>query len=165
MTTEQINFLDALTEKYQSRMVQLTFRRIGDAELANDIVQEVFLTACWKIDEVYYHQNPAGWLFATLNYLTKREMRKVYHAAEVPLMADIPSKDNTIELPMENYLPDGLTEQERIILLWRIEEERTFDEIAEMRGITPVACRKQISRAMAKCRQLMQKDQEENFFR
>lgn len=158
MTKEQRDFLDALAEEQQDRMISLTFRRVGDTELANDIVQEVLLTACWKIDEVCRHENPVGWLFETLNYMTKREMRKAYHAAEVPLAADVPIRHDVIELPMENYLPNGLTEREQALLLLRIKEDRTYDEIAEMRGISPAACRKQMSRAVEKCRRLMSED-------
>lgn len=165
MTREQIDFLDALVAEQQGRMVQLTFRRVGNAALANDLVQEALLTACLKIDEVYYHENPVGWLYKTLDLLTKKEMRRVYHKAEVPLIEDVPSKNNTTDLPMENYLPHGLTEQERLLLLWRIKEDRTFEEIAEIRGITPTTCRKQLSRAVQKCRRLMREDLAENFFR
>lgn len=163
MTREQIDFWDVLAVEAQARMVQMTFRRVGDADLAVDIVQETLLTACIKVTEVFSHENPAGWLFKTLNYITKREMHRAYHKAEVPLVGDVPTKNNTMDLPMENYLPAGLTDQERLLLIWRIEEERSFDEIAEMRGTTPAACRKQVSRAIEKCRRLMREDHTENF--
>ncbi len=165
MTREQIDLLDALAAEHQSRMVRLTFHRVHNAELANDLVQETLLTACLKIDEVYHHENPVGWLYKALDLLTKREMRRAYHKAEIPLIEDVPSKNNTTDLPMENYLPHGLTEQERTLLLWRIKEDRTFDEIAQMRGITPTTCRKQLSRAVEKCRRLMREDLTKNFFR
>lgn len=165
MTREQIDFLDALAEKEQSRLAQIAFRRIGDADLAKDMVQEVMLTACRKIDEVYHHQNPVGWLRKTLNHIIARELHRAYHAAEVPLIEEVPSRNNTTDLSMENYLPPGLTEQEQTLLLWRIREERTYAEIAELRGITLTACRKQMSRAVEKCRRLMREDLTENFFR
>lgn len=165
MTEEQSSFLDTLVKEQQKRMAWLTARRVGDEELASDIVQETLLTACWKIDEVYRHENPTGWLYKVLDYLTKREMHKAYHKAEMPLMEDIPIGNNTTDLPMENYLPRGLTEHERTLLLWRIKEGRTYDEMAEKLGITPAACRKQMSRTFEKCRQLMREDFTENFFR
>ena len=165
VTREQIDLLDALAAEHLGRMAQLTFYRVDNADLANDLVQEALLTACLKIDEVYYHENPVGWLYKTLDFLTKREMRKAYHKAEIPLIEDVPSKNNTTDLPMENYLPQGLTEQERTLLLLRIKEDRSFDEIAQMRGITPTTCRKQLSRAVEKCRRLMREDLAENFFR
>ena len=165
VTEEQNGFLDTLVKEHQKRMAWLTVRRVGDEELASDIVQETLLTTCWKIDEVYHHENPAGWLHKTLDYLTKREMRRAHHKAEMPLLEEIPVRNNTTDLPMENYLPRGLTEHERTLLLWRIKEERTYDEIAEALGITPAACRKQMSRAFEKCRRLMREDLTENFFR
>ncbi len=165
MTEEQNGFLDMLVKEHQKRMAWLTVRRVGDEDLANDIVQETLLTACWKINEVYSHENPTGWLYKALDYLTKREMHRAYHREEVPLIEEIPVRNNTTDLPMENYLPRGLTEHEHMLLLWRIKDDRTYDEIAENLGITPVACRKQMSRAFEKCRRLMREDLSENFFR
>lgn len=55
-------------------------------------------------------------------------------------------------------MPCDLTEHERTLFLWKIKEDRGYDEIAGMLGITPVACRKQMSPAFEKCRRLMLKD-------
>ena len=63
-----------------------------------------------------------------------------------------------IELSLEYHLPDGLNEQEKKLLLARIEEERSIPEIAEALGISEVACRQRLSRAVRKCRELMELD-------
>ena len=59
------------------------------------------------------------------------------------------------DLPMEEYLPHSLSEKERELLLWRIRDGLSFQEIADRRGLTEAACRKQVSRLMQKCRQLL----------
>ena len=154
MNKEQSSYISDLHNKYASSMVQLTYRRIGDADLAKDLVQETFLIACYKSDLIYNHINPAGWLFSTLQKLTMREMKKAYQT-EVYLDCDIPTgleePINSIEL----YMPKGLTDNEREIIQLRVDKELSFEEISNQKGISEVACRKQVSRAFKKCRELM----------
>ena len=151
MTQEQDALITQLAETHSAHMVQLTFRRVGDEQLAMDIVQETFLTACFRADVLARHVNPAGWLYQTLNYLTRRE--KVKHDRELSfqdLKAVLPSPESS--LPLEAYLPKSLSPEDRELLVMRLEEERSYREIAELRGIKESACRKQMSRAIQRCR-------------
>ncbi len=157
MNKDQSNFISALHDKYATSMVQLTYRRIGDAELSKELVQETFLIACCKPDVICSHNNPAGWLFNTLNKLTMREMKKAYHS-EIPLNYDFSDELEDPVLSMEMYIPQGLTDKDRELVLWRVNEERSFEEIANLRGVSEVACRKQVSRAFQKCRNLLSKE-------
>ena len=63
-----------------------------------------------------------------------------------------------LELPMHIYLPAGLSEQDKELILLRVDKGLSFDEIAEYYGITNVACRKWLSRAIQKCRTLLEKE-------
>ena len=118
-------------------------------------MQETFLTACCKADQVCSHANAAGWLYTTLNNLTLRERRRMYHQSELPLDEGI-IDCKEIELPLECYLPNGLREEEKEAILLRIEKGNSFGEIAEHFGITEDACRQRLSRALRKCRSLME---------
>lgn len=153
----QNKIIHSLMVQHSTLMVQLTYRRIGDWQLAEGLIQETFLTACCKADVVCAHSKPVAWLYKTLDNLTFRESRKSYHRAEVPL-SDWQTETCEIELSLEYHLPDGLNEQEKKLLLARIEEERSIPEIAEALGISEVACRQRLSRAVRKCRELMELD-------
>ncbi|MEA4896193.1 MAG: sigma-70 family RNA polymerase sigma factor [Oscillospiraceae bacterium] len=157
MNNEQSDFISALHAKYASSLVQLTYRRIGDTELAKELVQETFLIACCKPTAICSHDNPAGWLFNTLKKLTMREMKRAYHS-EVPINYDFADEHEESLLSMDVYIPQGLTDKERELILWRVNEEISFEEIANRRGVSVVACRKQVSRAFQKCRDLLSKE-------
>lgn len=58
-------------------------------------------------------------------------------------------------IPMYLYLPTGLSEQDKELVLLRIDKKLSFDEIAEYYGITNDACRQRLSRAIRKCRSLL----------
>lgn len=148
-----------LAQENGKRLAQLAYRLTGNADLAEDLVQEALLTACIKVDLLVSHENQRGWLSKTLWNLAVREMRKSYHS-ELPLMPEHIGGEGDIALPMECYLPVGLEEKEREIILMRIDQGMSYAEIAEERGLSEEACRQQLSRAVRKCRALMEEPQE-----
>lgn len=151
-----MEFIKTLMEEHATSMVWLAFRRTDNSQLSEDLVQETFLTACCKPDQIYNHPNPAGWLYKVLNRLTMRELDKAYRTAEVPLLEEDPSGQTEIELPMEHYLPSGLSDGERELILMRVDRGLSFAELAEYYGITEAACRQRVSRVIRKCRSLME---------
>lgn len=154
MTKDQERFLDMLVERHGPSMLQLARRFTGDAKLAEDVVQDTLLIACKKINTLYRHDCPAGWLFKTLNNVIKRENKRAYHQREIPLedwILTVQESDSSIR----EFLPSGLSEREEDLLVWRLEEELTYEDIAARLGITPVACRQQVCRTIRKCKNLI----------
>ena len=157
MTREQIMLIEKLSSELEKSMVEYAYRSIGNQQIAKEVVQETFWTACRKIDKVIYHENPVGWLFLTLSNLVKREKSRAYHRQEKLVdNIDIMGQEE-FDLPMGVYLPKGLSEKEQDIILLYLEKKLSFGEIAEIKGITLSACRQQYYRAIAHCRKLMEK--------
>ena len=119
MDKQQREYIHHLMLQYSDAMVRLTYRRVGDWHLAEDLVQETFLTACCKSERVCGHKKPVAWLFETLNNLTLRESRRFYHT-EVSI-EDIAESYELTELPMACHIPMGLSGSEQEIILLRIE--------------------------------------------
>ena len=92
MDKQQREYIHHLMLQYSDAMVRLTYRRVGDWHLAEDLVQETFLTACCKSERVCGHKKPVAWLFETLNNLTLRESRRFYH---------------TLTKKLKNWTPDA----------------------------------------------------------
>ena len=55
-------------------------------------------------------------------------------------------------------LPCGLTDSEQELLVLRIEKKWDYETIAEYKGLTIDACRQRMSRAIRKCRKLLQQE-------
>lgn len=153
---KHMEFIKTLMEKHASTMVQLVYRRTLDQQLSEDLVQETFLTACCKPEKLYSHPKPVAWLYDVLNKLTMRELDKAYHTAELPMVEENLAGAVEMDLPMEFYLPAGLSSREREMILMRVERNLSFSEIAEHHGVSEIACRQRVSRAMRKCRSLME---------
>ena len=153
MTEEQSAMIAALFKENGKRLSQLAYRHTGNIELAEDLVQETMLIACMKAETLLNHENQKGWLARTIWNLATREMSKAYHT-ELPLELDYIDGSASIDLPMEFYIPPGLSDSYREMILMRIDREMTYAEIAEAKGITEDAARQQVSRAIRKCREL-----------
>ena len=152
MTPGQKEMIGQLMRQYAPLMVQLTFRRTGDPQLAEELVQETFLTACKKADIICSHEKPLAWLYQTLQYLTMKEINKACHSREQSSedLQDLGAADDPPAF--HEILPRNLTTEERRILILRFEHRLSHREIAEALGISEAACRKQVSRALQKCR-------------
>ena len=152
MTPGQKEMIGQLMRQYAPLMVQLTFRRTGDPQLSEELVQETFLTACKKADIVCSHEKPLAWLYQTLQYLTMKETSKACHSREQSSeeLQDIAIADDPPSF--HEILPRNLTTEEQRILILRFEHRLSHREIAEALGISEAACRKQVSRALQKCR-------------
>lgn len=158
LTKDQAELINWLSVNYEKWLITSALRIVGDIQTAKDVVQEAFWTACLKIDKLSAHPNPAGWMFVAVHNVALREMSRAYRTKE-SLVEDIDVVGaQGLDLPMEHYFPYGLTEQEREILQLRIEVGFSFEDMAEKLGMRADACRKRFSRALARCRMLMEQE-------
>ena len=152
MPPGQKEIIGQLMRQHAPLMAQLPFRRTGDPQLSEELVQETFLTACKKADIVCSHEKPLAWLYQALQYLTIKEINRACHRREQSSEAlqDLGAADDPPAF--HEILPRNLTTEEQRILILRFEHRLSHREIAEALGISEVACRKQVSRALQKCR-------------
>lgn len=158
MTPDQKEKIGLLMRQHAPLMIQLAYRRTGDPQLAEELVQETFLTACQRADVVCAHEKPLAWLYQTLHYLTLRELNKAQYRWEdvSENLSDSVGAEDPVSL--REVLPRALTTEEQHILLLRFEYRLSHKEIAEELGLTEVGCRKQVSRAIQKCRRYIKRE-------
>lgn len=134
------------------RIVSVLFRKCGNAELAKDIAQDTFETCIEKRDELVNHPNLAGWLYITAFNKLANEMKRARNRMEVPLdQIDILDSEDSL-YKLEYDLPKELSDEEREIIIMRIEKRMCYAEIAEIKAIGEDAARQQFSRAFRKCK-------------
>ena len=161
MTDEQNRKIVELYKQWAKTMVHYTYRKTNRLELSKDLVQEVFFIACYKADDVFSRgDHPEAWLFRALEKVILQECRKKYYHSELELTNASYFHTNQSSddlLGIQNVLPSQLSEKEKEILIWRLEEHCTYEEIALRRHTSTQACRKQYSRAIAHCKELLKK--------
>jgi len=152
-------FLEKLYIEHAEWLHSLARRHLNNYELARDVVQEVFLIAQTKIDDLIVHENPVGWLCLTTYYAADRERRKLCHK-DVPLA----EHDHTmqfaqpdIEPRLAELLPDDFGDDEKKLLVLRYEEEYSYSEIADLCDMSQANCRQKMSRLRKKLKKIYEK--------
>lgn len=153
---------DSLYQKYIRRLLQWAFRRTGDYQDAEEIVQDVFITLHFKPDVVLNNPDPASWLYKTAENKIKHYRRKrAKYACEISLelAPELRYEDSYDELDDGlDALPEWVGPMDRKILLQFYGEQMSLKEIAERNGISYAACRKRVSRLTAKLRFFWEKE-------
>jgi RNA polymerase sigma-70 factor (ECF subfamily) len=136
-----------LYEKYR-RMVHAVVLSLVTPSDADDLVQDVFMTAMKKIGTLREEGAFGGWLAAIARNKAREYRRSAIELVEVPEIAGNPSQESEAEahraLEAIRALPDAYRET----LLMRLVEGMTGPEIAERSGLHPDSVRVNLHRGM-----------------
>ena len=154
MGEENFAAVEALYQAKGRLIFTLAYRLVNQRERAEDLVQEVFLLALIHQEAILHHPNQVGWLVQALKHLASNELRRAENRLAVPLEEDLLPACWPREA-LEELLPNGLSRQDRQVLLWRMEEQCAYPEMARRLGISETGCRSRVARAVARCRLLM----------
>ncbi len=119
--------------------------------LAEEAVQDTFVIACRKPDDLLGNPNPAGWLVNTLKYVISNTVRSQNTAKRILSEFCAVNYRELTEMNDEQKLEllyENLAYKEEFMLLREMAiEGRSYGEMAQSRGISIEACRKRVQRA------------------
>ena len=144
------------------KLYRMAFRLVGNAQDAEDMVQETYYRLWSKREEFFELENPDGFCMATLKNVCFDSIRRKHldEADELPesltLMADddvapdIETHDEAVKvMDLINRLP----EPQRRVMTLRDVADMSFDEIELSTGLSPGNIRTLLSRARKKIRE------------
>jgi RNA polymerase sigma-70 factor (ECF subfamily) len=151
--------LDATQRKQIEKLYIQMFDRLlvyarstlSDEALAEEAVQETFRVACQKPEELCDSANPQGWLVLTLRNAvrhTKDRLTTIQKNTDCSLSSD--SQENvTYEDRIQlEVLYEDIADTEAFKLLSEMAiEGKSYQEMAQARGISVSTCRKRVQRA------------------
>ena len=137
-----------------TRLFEYARSALPNDALAEEAVQDTFVIACQKIDDLLYSQNPPGWLVVTLKKVISNTIRKQQTAQRI-LAAylardslDVAMSYDQLELAI---LYNDISKTEEFVLLKEIAiDGKSYKQMAEARGISIATCRKRVQRAKEK---------------
>lgn len=131
----------------------------GDAHLAQDVTQSVFLALAAQATKLKRHPVLTGWLFTTTRFLAAKALRgqRRWHDREVEANSAYSPTDSTDatwhELrPIIDDALSELSEKDRAVLLLRFFEDRNLSDIGVAIGLSENAARMRTERALEKLR-------------
>ncbi len=153
-----------LYKLYYKSMYSTSLRMVGNAEDAEDVMQEAFLSAFKKIDTYKGEVSFGAWLKKivvnrSLDYLKKRKV--VFEEINERIIEEENPMMDTHEIDIAkikkaiNQLPEGY----RVVLSLYLLEGYDHDEISEILGISNSSSRSQLLRAKLKLRDYLVKDE------
>jgi RNA polymerase sigma-70 factor (ECF subfamily) len=129
-----------LVLKYQKPLYYLLYRMVSNHEDASDLLQKTFVKAFTGLGSFERRSTFKTWLYQIAINLAKNVYRDRSKAQHVPIDDVIIRRDpRTLEglIQKESRLLlrqalGGLPEKQRMTVMLRIQEDRTFEEIAEI---------------------------------
>ncbi len=155
---------EQLVLRYQGPMFRLAAKMLADRAEAEDVTQEVFLTAWRRIAQLHDDAAFAGWLYrmTTNRCLNVLRSRKVPADVDPDSVAEPRTESRPEHMAQINGQMAALTEalqlltpQQRACWLLREVHGRSYEEIAEIVGANTTAVRGRIARARAQLAEVM----------
>jgi len=150
---------EILIEKYQKPLYKYIYYMIGDVHEAEDILQDVFLKAYEKINKYKISNSFSAWLYKiaynhSINFIRKRNIIKFVDKFDFNKVLeknsytdiDVSSEfDKNIEIVLSKLTPD-----EKNMLILRVFEEKSYEEIGMIFNKKPATVRKKYERIRKK---------------
>ena len=151
MTDLERQAIEKLYLQMYSRLFAYARSSLPNDALAEEAVQETFVIACQKSESFLNSPNPAGWLVITLRNVMSNTIRKQQTAqrilAEYLDSLGIESVSSQNHLDIKVLYGDLAKTDDFMLLVEMSIEGKSYQQMAESRGISMATCRKRVQRA------------------
>lgn len=149
-----------LVEVYQGPVYNLAYRMLGSASEAEDAAQETFVRVYTKLHTYQPDRKLSSWIFSIASHYCIDRLRRRSHTSwlsldEDPLVAVLPSEERNPEehaIQQEvrdemQALVEELAPAYRVPLILRYWQDMSYQEIAEIMGLSVQAVKSRLHRA------------------
>lgn len=149
----RVDAFEELVTRHQDRMYRVALRLLGDEREAQDAAQDALLQAWRSLGDFRGDSSFSTWLYRIVSNRCLNVLR-----ARRPMMSldhDRPGRDASVEHTVEARLQLGdvaraiaqLTPEQRLPLVLRELEHCSYEEIAEILGVSVSAVKSRLHRA------------------
>lgn len=151
MKPEEKELIDRLYFEMYEPLVSYANSLLRDQHRAEELTQEVFVSAVRKPDALLSSPNPKGWLYRTLVHMLQNNSRTTAH--QMKLIADYLSVNGaeaafSVDQPDLKIKYGALAETAEFTLIYDMAVlGKTHEEMAAERNISVNTCKKRAERA------------------
>lgn len=158
-----------IVQIYQQPIYRYCLRLLGNPQDAEDAAQDIFTKAFASIRQYKARIGFSSWLYKIahhhcLNLLRARKRRlRLLTRLVQPDAEESPEQamDKTLFSPQLSFALRTLSSEERSLLILRVFEERSYEELGDIIGCKPEAAKKRFNRTKEKVKRQMKQWQEE----
>ncbi len=157
-----------IINKYKNQLYSTVLRMTKNPQDAQDLVQEAFIKVYHQLDKYDQKGSFSSWLYrVTINHCLDEFRKKRYSFEHVELREESRIENDhhpeIVFLKKEKSrqlerLIATLPEDERMIILLKYANERSYEEISELLGLPLSTVRNKLHRAKKKMRQLVKEE-------
>ena len=158
-----------LVEKYQEQVHTLAWQKIGDFHIAQEITQDVFITAYQKFSTFTHYRQFAGWLYVVTNRkciawhrknkietqsideINPIELEEAYYSEYMTQQREEATKEK--HRTIVHKLLSKLKESDRTVMSLYYLAEMPCEDIGKFLGISPNTVRSRLHRARNQLRE------------
>ena len=146
---EQQAFFDELYLKMYSDLYKLAYAAFRSPDIAQDIVQETFLVAYKKLEDLSASPSPRGWLVNTLKNVVGNTYKQQAKLTDMFVPLETAEQSRELQIPVRLQYRGLIDEGSLQLLVWIYCEKWSYQEAADELGLSLAACKKRIQRAKA----------------
>lgn len=146
MNKNHDDFFEKLYLDNYKQLLKYAYRLTYMSNLAEEIVQDSFVEAYKKIELLYRHENPVGWLYIAVSNISKSYIREIVEMKK-RLPIEVYELATTDEENIETFLLNYLSPKEAKIIIDFYVFKLSIHEMSEKYGISLSACKMRLKRA------------------
>jgi RNA polymerase sigma-70 factor (ECF subfamily) len=158
----RVDTYGVLVRRYQDAYVRFAVRMLGNRDDADDALQSAFLRAYRKLDECQEPNRFGAWLYQIVSNECRtfasrrasRERRMVRDETELDRAGDDPN-ERSGELEDIQRALDRLEPDQKEAFILKHVEELSYDEMADLTGVSVSALKMRVKRGCERLRQLL----------
>jgi RNA polymerase sigma-70 factor (ECF subfamily) len=153
MQTTEVTTVEQAFLRYRTDVYAFLLRRSRDHHDAEELTQQVFTDAASMLSRAGPPRSMRGWLYAVAERRLVDELRRRERDAKVAelLVAEAAAPTGDTAHALEDVV-GHLPPSQRQIVVMKIVEGRSYEEIARVLGSNEAACKMRLSRALRRLR-------------
>ena len=166
-----INAFEILVQRYKNPLTNFVYRFLGDYEACSDVVQETMIKFYRNKDSYKSIAKFSTWIYTIAGNLARTEYQR-RRRRQIFSINSYGEENENYEIPDESYRPDIMTDsviKDKIIqksllkvsrvyreaVILRDIQELSYEEIAEIMGLTVGTVKSRINRGRAQLQKLL----------